>query len=530
VAGGRLGGTGTIGNTQINSGGTFAPGSGAPGTSITVAGNLAFQPGATYLNNLNPATASIANITGTAALAGGVLAVFAPGTYAKTSYDVLHAAGGLGGTKFSSLSLSNPNFTANLSYTATDVFLNLTGVTLGGGTPLNGGQQGVAGAINNAVNGGATLPPGLAGLLGLTGNSLASALSQLNGEVSTGAERAAFQLTDQFLELMLDPFVNGRGYAPGLAGGGALGFAPDQQTSLPDDVALAYASILKAPPKPTFDQRWSTWGTGFGGSNTTSGDPAVGSNNTTTGTFGFAAGADYHVSPYTVVGFALAGAGTNWGLANALGTGRSEALQAGGYGITWFGPAYLAGSLAFSNHWFTTNRSALGDQLSANFVGQSYGARAESGYRIAVLPTLGVTPYGAVQFQDFNTPAFGEVDTTGGGLGLNFAAQNSTDVRTELGSRFDAPTLVYGKPLVLYGRVAWAHDFVSNPALGAAFQALPGGAFTVNGAPIPHDSALTTVGARLFLTANWSVIGKFDGEFAKGSQTYAGSGTLRYTW
>ena len=147
-----------------------------------------------------------------------------------------------------------------------------------------------------------------------------------------------------------------------------------------------------------------------------------------------------------------------------------------------------------------------------------------------MLPTLGVTPYGAVQFQDFNTPAFGEVDTTGGGLGLNFAAQNSTDVRTELGSRFDAPTLVYGKPLVLYGRVAWAHDFVSNPALGAAFQALPGGAFTVNGAPIPHDSALTTVGARLFLTANWSVIGKFDGEFAKGSQTYAGSGTLRYTW
>jgi hypothetical protein len=201
VTGGRLGGTGTIGNTQINSGGTFAPGSGTAGTSITVAGNLAFKPCATYLNNLNPTMASIANITGTAALAGGVLAVFGPGSYAKNSYDILHAAGGLGGTKFGSLSLSNPNFTANLSYTATDVFLNLTGVTLGGGTSLNGGQQGVAGAINNAINGGGALPPGLAGLLGLTGNSLASALSQLNGEVSTGAERAAFQLTDQFLEL-----------------------------------------------------------------------------------------------------------------------------------------------------------------------------------------------------------------------------------------------------------------------------------------------------------------------------------------
>jgi hypothetical protein len=44
------------------------------------------------------------------------------------------------------------------------------------------------------------------------------------------------------------------------------------------------------------------------------GNAAVGSNNITASTFGFAGGMDYHVSPYTVVGFALAGAGTNWGL------------------------------------------------------------------------------------------------------------------------------------------------------------------------------------------------------------------------
>ena len=32
------------------------------------------------------------------------------------------------------------------------------------------------------------------------------------------------------------------------------------------------------------------------------------------------------------------------------------------------------------------------------------------------------------------------------------------------------------------------------------------------------------------MTARWSVLAKFDGEFAKSSQTYAGTGTLRYTW
>jgi hypothetical protein len=86
---------------------------------------------------------------------------------------------------------------------------------------------------------------------------------------------------------------------------------------------------------------------------------------------------------------------------------------------------------------------------------------------------------------------------------------NATDVRTKLGSRFDAPTLVYGKPLVLYGRVAWAHDFVSNPALSAVFQSLPSAGFTVFGAPIPHDSALTTAGAQLYLTPQWTLIAKF---------------------
>ena len=32
------------------------------------------------------------------------------------------------------------------------------------------------------------------------------------------------------------------------------------------------------------------------------------------------------------------------------------------------------------------------------------------------------------------------------------------------------------------------------------------------------------------MTANWSLLGKFDGEFGTGAQTYAGTGTLRYIW
>ena len=73
-------------------------------------------------------------------------------------------------------------------------------------------------------------------------------------------------------------------------------------------------------------------------------------------------------------------------------------------------------------------------------------------------------------------------------------------------------------PLILRGRVAWAHDWVSNPALGAVFQSLPGASFIVNGAPIPPNSALTSIGAELWLSSTWSVIAKFDGEFASDSR------------
>jgi uncharacterized protein with beta-barrel porin domain len=107
---------------------------------------------------------------------------------------------------------------------------------------------------------------------------------------------------------------------------------------------------------------------------------------------------------------------------------------------------------------------------------------------------------------------------------------SATDARGELGARFDNFTVVAGMPLMLRARLAWAHDWVSNPALGAAFQSLPGANFTVNGAAAPSNSALASAGAELFLNANWSLLAKFDGEFADGSRTYGGTGTLRYAW
>jgi autotransporter-associated beta strand protein len=529
-AGGTVGGNGTLPSTTIN-GGTLSPGN-SIGT-LTIQGNLVLTSAAAYIVEVSPTQADRTNVTGTASLAGTVQAVFAPGSYIVRSYTILHADGGISGT-FSGINSSGlPNFAASLSYTGNDVLLNLT-AALGVGTALNQNQQNVAGAINGFFNSSGTLPPNFLNVFGLTGSNLTNALTLLSGEAATGAQQGAFKLMDQFLGLMLDPFVDGRSGVGGAAGP-ALGFAPDRP-ELPEEIALAYSKVMKAPvykaAPVAFEQRWTAWGAGYGGYNKTSGDPAVvGSHDLIARTFGYAAGLDYHVTRDSVVGVALAGGGTNWSLAQGIGGGRSDAFQAGAYAATRSGPAYLAASFAFANHWMSTDRfAAFGDHLTADFKAQSFGGRVESGYRFGV-PVVGVTPYAAVQAQSFRTPGYSEVDATNGGFGLAYNSRTGTDTRSELGSRFDhVAAFDRNAVLTLRARLAWAHDWVSNPALAAAFQALPGTSFIVNGATPAKDSALVSTGAELRLVNGVTLSGKFDGEFARRSSTYAGTGTIRYAW
>ena len=539
-AGGTLSGTGVVDptTTTITAGGTLAPGNPANRTGmLKISGNLVFNAGSFYGIGLTPSQHALTTVTGTAAINGGTVTLGpAPNLgafYDASKFAILSSGDRLTGAFNPAVGFNGVvqlTTTPTLSYDAHDVYLSYGPSAVDLATPPGAGQnqQNVINTINSKILSGTALPSGLQNLGTLSVPSYLSALTQVNGEITVDGELAAFQLTDEFLNVMLDPFVDGRLGSGGGIGGKAMAFAPDEAASLPPDVALAYAGVLKAPPV-VFDQRWTAWGASYGGGNWTNGNAATGSSNINAQTYGFAAGMDYHYAPDTIFGFALGGGGTNWGIASG-GTGRSDAFQAGIYGMTRSGPAYLAGALAFANHWMTTNRAASGDALTASFDAQSYGARVEGGYRYAVLPTLGVTPYAALRAQDFHTPGFSESDLGGDGLGLSDASMNTTDVRSELGARFDNPEVIAGMPLLLRARLAWAHDWVSDPSVNAAFEALPGTNFIVYGAPMPENAALTSAGAELFITPRLTFLAKFDGEFAPGSQTYAGTGTLRYIW
>jgi uncharacterized protein with beta-barrel porin domain len=100
-----------------------------------------------------------------------------------------------------------------------------------------------------------------------------------------------------------------------------------------------------------------------------------------------------------------------------------------------------------------------------------------------------------------------------------------------LGGRFDRLLLLNTEAaFTLRTRVAWAHDWISDPSLAAAFQTLPGASFVVNGATPAKNSALVSEGAEFRLANGVVLLAKFDGEFAHHASTYAGTGTVRYTW
>src|SRR5215471_14796674 len=135
------------------------------------------------------------------------------------------------------------------------------------------------------------------------------------------------------------------------------------------------------------------------------------------------------------------------------------------------------------------------------------------------------------EHRSFHTPGYTETDAIANGFALAFGSRDATDTRSELGARFDRVVALYSNAaLALRGRLAWAHDWVSDPTLMPVFQALPGASFIVNGATPAKNSALTSAGAELRLANGVALLAKFDGEFASHSSTYAGTGTFRYAW
>ena len=164
--------------------------------------------------------------------------------------------GGLNGTTFKTSATSNlpAGFTANLSYTNSDVILNLTGTLWGerGARRVERQPAERRQCTQQLLQQRRSAAARICERLGPSpAPTWATRSLPSPAKPRPAAQKVGFQLTNQFLNLMLDPFVDGRSGVGG-ADHPALGFAPERET-VPPDIAHAYASVLKAPPKAAAD-------------------------------------------------------------------------------------------------------------------------------------------------------------------------------------------------------------------------------------------------------------------------------------
>jgi autotransporter-associated beta strand protein len=517
-AGGTLAGTGSVSGTVINDGGTLAPGHNfvQANNFLKVQGDLTFSAGATYLVQVFPTQASSTAVIGTATLGGATVAAnFAPGSYVTKQYTIL-SANGRSGT-FGNLVSTNlsPMFTASLGYDAHNVFLNLSADPVGGNSSnanpnlasFNINQRNVANALVNSFNTVGGIPAAFATLN-------ATGLTQVSGETAVGTQQATFDAMNQFMNVLLDPT------AGALSGGGRT--------------KDAYAAMPRkaAPMAEPFDARWGVWAAGFGGAQSTNGDTVLGSNKTTSNVFGSAVGADYRFSPNTVAGFALAGGGTHFSVANS-GSGNSDLFQAGAYLRHTQGAAFIAAALAYGWQDVTTNRTVTAagfDSLRARFNSNALSGRLEGGYRVATAAG-DITPYAAGQFTTYRLPSYAEQTVVGANtFGLGYNGKDVTATRSELGLRGEKAIAYADATLMLRGRLAWAHDFNTDRNVQATFLTLPGASFVVNGANPSADTALTTISAEMLWRNGWSASATADAQLSDTTHSYSGKGVVRYSW
>jgi autotransporter-associated beta strand protein len=517
--GGTLTGTGRVFVVNVASGGTLSPGTGgAPGT-LTVQDNLVLASGANYVDAISPTVTGLTSVTGSAAVNGALAVNAAAGTYTLGQhYTLLSAAGGLSGT-FSSVSTTGLNaYKTAIGYDANSVFLTLSANAI---TPLlpsglGANQAAAAKGIDSAIAGGASLNSGFNALFGLSGAALGGAITQLSGQTGADAAQGATQSFSPFLALLMSQ-----------SGGGvimtAANFAPDQ----------GYGADGAPRPAQLEANTMRIWGSVFGTHTGIAADPVSGAQRLKAGDAGLAAGVEVALDGNLLLGASVAGGHASFSSGN--GTGNSDDVMLGVYGrMDVLDRGYVAGALSYGWHTVDTLRIVTisgTDALAGNYTAHDIGGRIETGYRVALDESYGVTPYAAFVVDDFQAPAYGETALSGSaGFALSYAAHDTDFAHSELGARIGRGFALDEGMLSAEVSAAWSHELQNDPFALASFQALPGSSFVVHGIRPGTDTALLGLGVALEDGSGVAYGARFESQVGPGTTSIAGAANIAYRW
>jgi fibronectin-binding autotransporter adhesin len=540
-AGGVLAGHGTVAGPLIVAGGTVAPGAAVPFSTLTVNGNVNFQPNSIYRVNVNAAgqhdVLQMAGVNNTIGLTGGTVNVLAQnGAYApSTKYTILTAeGGGLGGSNTFAGVTSNLAFlTPTLTYDAKDVFLTLmTNGTAGGGfgfvsAAQTRNQLAVAGALDASPVSSSLVTA----LLNQTANGARAAFDALSGELFGSVHNTQGQEASSTRSAILGR-LRQASYADVPSELGVLGFAGPELAYGGDDASAARDAYAAMPGKASrrADDRsrgLTFWAQGLGGWGHADSDGNAASLKSRFG--GFLSGVDARYGDTLRAGLVAGYTRSDLNVAERSSSAGIDSVQFGGYAGGRFGALNVRGGASYSYDSIDTSRTiafpGFSDQTKAHFhgdVGQVFG---EIGHGMA-LGHVAFEPFAGLAYVHLRDGSFLE---SGGVAALSGSRASENIGYSSLGLRAaTAVPLANGTVLVPRASLQWQYAFGDVATVSAlAFQST-GAGFTAAGIPIARNSALVEAGFD-WRFSPWAKLGAFyQGELAAHAQSHAFKGA--FTW
>lgn len=526
VAGGTLGGTGTIGDLFVNAGGTVAPGN-SIGT-LHVA-DVTFDPGSFYQVEIDDAgNSDLIDASGVATIIGGTVQVLAlPGTYvANTQYTIITTIGGRTGT-FAGSTDNLAFLDAVLSYDAFNVYLNLVAnSTSFSNVAQTPNQQAVAGALG-------TLPfgdPLVQAIIGQTNAGALQAFDALSGEIhaSVGGmlvDESHF-LRDSIFARLLQAFYGGGGTANVAALGGngpaiaALGGTPMMGLGMGLGMGKGGGKAAPAPSSTglvAWTQGFGSWGDFKSEGNAASADRTLG---------GFVSGVDAGFGGGWRAGVAGGYTQTSASVDARGSSADIESYHLAAYAGGALGPLALRSGAAWTWHEIETERAIVFpgffQQADASYDGDTGQLFGELAMPLGAGKTA-LEAFGRLAYVHVSTGGF----TESGGIAALTARENDENVTySMLGARAATTMFIDGMHVTPHASAAWQHAFGDVTTDMALAFAGNGAGFTVSGVPIARDSAFLEAGLDFRIAPDTTLGVSYQGQVASDVQDHGLSGRL----
>lgn len=550
--GGTLGGNGTLGQTEILSGGHISPGDGSIGT-LTLKRYLNFIGESFYDVDIAGDGASdkllVSGKTTISDEAKVQVTALDPQTSYKTgqSYRILTSDGGIDG-EFAEAVSKSAFLDVALQHSANAVDLTIAQKETGGENPggenpggenpggENPGGENPGGENPGGENPGGENPgggkPGIFQTVAQTPNqwNTAGALSTLTQSgpslalynsllaLSAPEARDAFnQLSGEVYPSMQSNLISGSTQIANVLNQRMLRAFDNESLPIPP---LAMSLVQQSEP-----QNNGVWGQTFSSWSSNSGDGNVGKldGNTT----GFLLGADRQMDDYSVrVGGYFGYSRGNYDVDSRRSSTDSDNYHLGLYAAGQQDAFSLRGSLGYSWHKIAGERnvdfSGYADRLKSDYDAGSLLAFTEAGYRFGQ-PDLNVEPFINLSWIRLHTDSFRE---SGGAAALSVSNETMNTFYSTLGVR---GVTELPKNVSLYGSLGWQHAYGDkNTSSRMAFAGSE--SFITQGQAVDEDVMVGDIGVSVQLSRDAMLDVGYQGQLGVDTRVNSVNANLRWSF